>query len=111
MVYTYKQYLALKEDENNKNTSTNKIDWGVGGLDGDTDTKDKQIINKDSNIIPDDKKQLNDIISKIDSNVSSLGDLSSHLQSYNKVNKDPLDSIITKLKAFKEAIKNEIDKI
>lgn len=91
---------------------SDSVNWGVQGkFKSDKDEQRKTIINKNSNIIQDDKKILNDIVNKIDNNINSLHELEEFLESYSKVNNEALNSIIVKLKAFKEAIVNEINKI
>lgn len=86
--------------------------WGVEGkFKSEKDANRKYIIDPDSKIIKDDKKILNDIVSKVDSNINSLGELEKYLQSYTKVNNEALNSIISKLNAFKQAIKSELENV
>lgn len=109
---SYKEWKQVKEEQLAPTASSSTVNWGVkGDFKSNKDDNRKFLVDPDQKIIKDDKKVLNDIIRKIDDHVNSLGDLEKYLESYSKINNEPIGSVITKLKAFKESINNEIKKV
>lgn len=112
MILSLEEWLKTNEEQLVPTASDANVNWGVKGkFKSNKDDNRKFIVNPDEKIIKDDKKVLNDIISKIDANIGSLGDLEKYLESYSKINGETLNSVITKLKSFKESISNEIKNI
>ena len=112
MILSLDEWLKTNEEQLVPTASDSNVNWGVKGkFKSNKDDNRKFIVNPDEKIIKDDKKILNDIISKIDANISSLGDLEKYLESYSKINDQVIDSVITKLKSFKETLNNEIKNI
>lgn len=52
-----------------------------------------------------------DIDSKVSKNVDSLGELNDFLESYTKLNRKPIMTIINQLKSYKEAITTELNNL
>jgi hypothetical protein len=90
----------------------NQVNWGVEGkFKSNKDANRKNIINKDTKILQDDKKVLDDVVSRLDTSINSLTDLTQFLQSYSKINPEGIETIITKIKSFKEVIKGELNNL
>lgn len=51
------------------------------------------------------------MVDRIDLNINSLEELKDDMKSYMKLNHEPVDSIIDKLKSYKESINSEVEKI
>ncbi len=77
----------------------------------DDDSKDKKPINQEATFNKEDRTILNDISSKLATNINALDDLSKKLETYDKINKNPINDIIAKIKSFKESIDNELQSI
>jgi len=100
--------FGVKLNEDIGKTGDYKIGYGVKGKLKARGQEEGKIINPNVDITKDDRKVLSDIEGKITRGLQMFGDLAQFLESYDKINPKPIVTIISQLKSFQEAIKNEI---
>jgi len=100
------------EEADNSQGSDDFTGYGVKDDFKSSNDKDgKNPIDKEAKFNKEDSMVLNDVSGKLNASINSLEDLAEKLRQYNKINKDPLDDIINKIKSFKEAIDGELNNI
>lgn len=106
---TFSEYgVTFKANEDMGDTGDDMVAYGVKGkLKAKGGAEKGEVLNL-GKLTPDDQKVLSSIDSKLTQGVKLFVDMEEFLIQYGKVNSRPISDILAKLKAFQEALQNEM---